>query len=442
LRRSVRRDTIRTKERIDSMKRSWQKVTVKNILWSGVRHTFYGKRRNVFYQLQPLLKKVQYNTVEGISPHVNQSFSFYPKGKYNVVLGSNMQYGFSNQHFNADGSITIQSKKRYPRHQTWQLAGGKRLVQFNKDEPIGPLANAVYTLFDKKNYMKLYENWYGSIGLRTRYDNGLAWKLYATWEDRIPVRNTTDFSFFNKKDTLLPNHPYELAEIPFNKHQALEAGFSIAFQPGQRYIEFPTHKVPIGSSYPTFELQYAKGIKELLGSDVDYDKWKFSVYDNLNLKLRGELKYRISVGGFLNSNRVEIPDMQHFNGNRTIANRRYVNSFQLAPYYRYSNAEKFYGLVHLEHHFNGMLSNKIPLFQKLKWYFVAGANMFYVNKNNYYIEAFGGIENIFKMFRVDFVNAYQPGLGNQFGIRIGLGGLLGGLVKNIDLDDNTLEIGN
>jgi hypothetical protein len=174
---------------------------------------------------------------------------------------------------------------------------------------------------------------------------------------------------------------------------------------------------------------------------VDFDKWKFSVYDDVNLKLRGLLKYRISVGGFLNNKHVEIPDLQHFNGNRTIANRRYVNSFQLAPYYKYSNAEKIYGLVHLEHHLNGLLSNKIPLFQKLKWYFVAGTNAFYVNKNNYYVEAFAGVENIFKIMRVDFINAYQPGSGNKFGIRIGLGGLIGGLIKGVDMENNTLTIG-
>jgi hypothetical protein len=69
------------------------------------------------------------------------------------------------------------------------------------------------------------------------------------------------------------------------------------------------------------------------------------------------------------------------------------------------------------------------LLNKLKWNLVAGSNAFYVNNNNYYIEAFAGIENILKLFRVDFVNAYQPGLGNKFGIRVGFGGLIGGKVS-------------
>ena len=73
------------------------------------------------------------------------------------------------------------------------------------------------------------------------------------------------------------------ASIPFNKHQALSTGIILTYQPGQRYIQFPDSKMPLGSKYPTLELEYTKGIKNVFGSDVDYDKWKFSVFDNMNL---------------------------------------------------------------------------------------------------------------------------------------------------------------
>jgi hypothetical protein len=439
----VYRDSFYSKRNIDSLRRSRKPVTIKSIFWTGATRSYYNKKMTAIYKLSPLLKRVSYNTVEGVSAHVDQSLSLLPRrGKYNFRIASKSQYGFSNTHLNSHGELTIQRKTPSPRLQSLQLAGGKRLVQFNADEPILPLLNSLYTLLGKQNYMKVYENWFGSASLLNRYDNGLSWKLHATWEDRLPVENTTDFSFFNKDKTLLPNHPYELKDRPFEKHQALVAGVAVSWQPGQRYIQFPWSKVSLGSSYPTFELEYERGVKELLGSDVDFDKWKFTVSDNVNLKLRGEFKYRVSIGGFINDNRVEIPDLRHFNGNQTFTNRRYLNSFQIAPYYKYSNSEEFYALGHVEHHFNGLLSNKIPLFNKLKWYFVAGANAFYVNRSNYYAEAFAGIENIFKIFRVDFINAYQPGSGNSFGVRVGLGGLFGGLIKNIDPGGESMTIGN
>ena len=141
------------------------------------------------------------------------------------------------------------------------------------------------------------------------------------------------------------------------------------------------------------------------------------------------LKYNFSIGGFINSNTVFIQDYQHFNGNQTIFASKYLNSLQVAPYYQESTTASFYALGHLEHHFNGMITNKIPLFRKLKWYLVAGANGLYVNQNNNYIEIFGGIENIFKLMRVDFVWSYLNGQTGQFGVRFGFGGLFGGLIS-------------
>lgn len=424
------RDSMRSKSAIDSLRKNQKPVTVKGLFWTGQSYNWYSKGSTLNWRIKPLLPQTEYNTVEGVSLNVEQTYSYSKvKSKYNFQLDWNTRYGFSNSHFNSYGDLLIKPKQYGYRNRYLKLSGGKRLSQFNQDNPIDPLTNAVYTLVAKKNYMKLYENWFGRVEYNNKLESGVRFNVHATYEDRIPLKNTTDFSFFNKEDSLLPNHPYELAERSFEKHQALVVGFTLTWQPGQRYIEYPWGKMSLSSNKPIFELEYSKGVKNLLGSDVDFDKWKFSMADNMNFKMGGEFKYRVGVGGFLNSKAVEIPDLQHFNGNETFYNIKYLNSFQLAPYYRYSNSEEFYVFGHAEHHFNGLLTNKIPLFNKLKWNLVAGANTFFVNKNNYYGELFVGLENIFKIFRVDFVNAYQPGLGNKFGVRIGFGGLIGGKVQ-------------
>lgn len=427
----LRNDSMRSRRSLDSLRKNQKPVTLKGLFWSGQSHNFYGKKSTLSWNLKPLITQVEYNTVEGVSVNVEQHFHLNkPKSKNNYDLNWNTRYGFSNTHLNSYGEFRISPKKYNYRNRYFQLAGGKRLSQFNKDNPINPLTNAAYTLLGRKNYMKLYENWFGSIEYNNRLDNGLQFTINTTYENRLPVENTTDFSFFNKEGrAMLPNHPYELSTWSFEKHQALVASIMISWQPGQHYIEFPYRKMPVGSKAPTFTLEYAKGLHKLLGSDVDFDKWEFTVNDNMNFKMGGEFKYRIGIGGFLNNKEVQIPDLKHFNGNQTFYNIKYLNSFQLAPYYRYSNARQFYAFGHVEHHFNGLLTNKIPLFNKLKWTLVGGANTFFVDKHNYYAEVFAGLENIFKLFRVDFVTAYQPGLGNQYGVRIGFGGLIGGKVS-------------
>ena len=426
----LRHDSLRSKAYIDSLRKNQKPVTVKGIFWSGQNYNWYGKRSTLSWQLKPLIPQVEYNTVEGVSVNVEQTFNYSKvKGNYNYQLDWNTRYGFSNTHLNSYADFTIKPKKYGYRNRYLKLSGGKRLSQFNHDNPIDPLTNAAYTLLGKENYMKLYENWFGRMEYNNKLESGLVVNVHATFEDRLPLENTTDFSFFNKEKELLPNHPYELEDRPFNKHQALVVGIRLTWQPGQRYIEYPWGKMPLGSKKPVFELEFNKGISELFGSDVNFNKWEFSMADNMNFKMGGEFKYRLGIGGFFDSTQAGIPDLKHFDGNQTFYNITYLNSFQLAPYYRYSNDRKFYAYGHAEHHFNGLLTNKIPLFNKLRWNLVAGANTFFVNKNNYYAEAFVGLENIFKLFRVDFVNAYQPGLGNKFGVRIGFGGLIGGKVQ-------------
>jgi hypothetical protein len=241
------------------------------------------------------------------------------------------------------------------------------------------------------------------------------------YEDRIPLENTTDYVLFkNAKKTFTPNHPEELAAMPFVKEQVMTLSGSLSYQPGQKFIEYPKYKMPVGSKYPVFTVMYTKGFM-----DADFDKWKLSVHDDMNFKLLGALSYRFTTGGFFNNKKVSIPDLQHFNGNQTFYNIKYVNSFQLAPYYQYSTAANLYATGNVEHHFNGLLTNKIPLFNRLKWNLVAGSNAFYVNRNNNYVEVFAGLENIFKVLRVDVVAGYQSQLPTRVGVRVGFGGLLG-----------------
>jgi len=187
--------------------------------------------------------------------------------------------------------------------------------------------------------------------------------------------------------------------------------------------------MPLGSKYPTFTLSYQKGIKNILGSDVDFDKWNFAVIDDINFKLAGQLSYRIDIGGFFNSSVVFVQDYRHFNGNQTIFASKYLNSFQIAPYYANSTTTSFYATAHAEHHFNGFLTNKIPFFKRLNWNLVAGTNSFYVNTNNNYVEVFAGLENILKVFRIDIIGSYLNGNSGQIAFRIGFGGLLGGKIK-------------
>src|SRR5207247_10732436 len=161
-----------------------------------------------------------------------------------------------------------------------------------------------------------------------------------------------------------------------------------------RYIELSDQKINVGSKWPVFNVEYIKGIDKIFGNDDDLSKWKFTMAHDINFRLKGQFRYRISIGGFIDTSKVQVPDYQHFNGNTSTFATEYLNSFQLLPIYKYSNKARFYSLAHVEYHLNGFLTNKIPGLRKLNWYLVTGVYAFYIDKNTNFHEFLIGFEII------------------------------------------------
>ena len=412
---------------LDSLDRKRNKLTFRNITQSGI--SINRSKRRTFISIPPLIQSVSFNTVEGLVVH--PGFSFFKRldssttSRRSISISSSLRYGFSNEHFNGTVTGGYTFGKKYFTNIT--LTGGKNVFQFNNNSPITPRINTINTLLWERNYMKIYEASFVRIGFSKGIGEGISVAITLNYQNRYPLENTTTTKWRDREGVeFTPNFPYELVTENITRHQALNLGLSLSWQPGGRYIEFPERKIFIGSKFPVFNFSYSKGIPGLIGSDVDYDKWGLSVSDNLNLKLGGRFNYRLFAGGFIRSAKVQIPDLQHFNGNQVLYASPYLQSFQLLPYYRYSTANSFYSAAHAEHHLNGLLTNKIPLFRRLNWHLVAGANALYINKDRKYVEAFAGLENIFKVLRVDVVHSFEPFDLRTTGIRIGLKGALTG----------------
>ena len=429
------KDSVLSQSNIDSLKKHQKPVKLVNIFWSGIDRTHYSVKGNYSWHVDPLLRSLQYNTVEGLVVNLEGNIRKYIKPwKTNLTVTPNIRYGFSNNMLNAWFGINFRTRdlgidKKLKREE-WDLSGGTRISQFNSESNITPLANTISTLLYGKNFLKVYKNSFGDISFIKRFENGFRFEIEALYEDRMPLDNTTDFVIIEKNRTkLTPNYPYRIIPAQFTRHQAFITSVDISIKPGQRYIQFPHSKVAIGSKYPTFALNISHGFKNIFGSDVDLDKWRFTVSDDVNLKLAGAIKYKFSVAGFLNNKTVYIQDYQIFNGNESTVAKEYMNTFQLLPYYSGYTTSHLYTFFYFEHHLNGLLSNKIPLFKKLNWTFVNGTNVFYVNRDNNYTEVFAGIENIFKIFRFDVVAGSRDGDKVNVNYRLGLGGIIGGSVN-------------
>jgi hypothetical protein len=430
------KDSLLSKRYLDSVNKSQRKIKPLDFITKGVFRFHNTKTHTYSWRIEPLVDllspNVEYNPAEGVAVNLKGSIAKYKRNsRTGLVFLPHIRYGFGNTHLNPSATLILNTREQDSattklKRFSIAFSGGKRVSEFNKETPFSVLGNSISTLFYGKNYMKTYENYFGNVAYRRRFESGLQLAASITYEDRIPLDVTSDYTF--KKENgqkITPNYPYEKLTQQFDPHQAAIVSFSLGYRPGQRYIQLPNFKMSVGSKYPTFTFNYTKGIKNILGSDVDFDKWKVTVFDDVNLKIAGALKYKFGIGGFLNNKQVFIQDYQHFNGNQIVSASEYVNSFQLAPYYANSTTERFYVFGHVEHHLNGLLTNKIPLFRKLNWNMVVGSNAFFVNKDNNYVEIFAGLENILKTIRIDAVVGYDRNNNISTGIRLGFGGLLG-----------------
>lgn len=410
---------------IDSLDRIANKVSFINALVAG--QTFVSTENRTTLEVQPLPEIVSFNIVEGIV--LNTGFTWTKKidnaaySRKRISLSPSIRYGFLNKHFNAHLTTRYEFGTKY--QSSAMLSGGKRVFQFNNKSDIGPRRNTISTLLSRKNLLLLYEAWYLRGSYTRGIGHGLSWTFGFQYQDRMPLDNNSDYSWNTKSDReFTPNYPVSLMNDNIKRHQVFTTLYMLSWQPKTKYIELPDRKINLGSKYPVFSLQFETAFKDLLGSDEKFSKWKLSVKDDWNFKLKGVFNYKIGAGGFLNRDNVEVPDYIHFNGNNSHFASEYLNSYQVLPLYQFSNIEKFYAFGHIEYHLNGFITNKIPLIKKWNWHLVLGGNGFY-HKNADYYEFTAGFENIgigkvFRGLRVDFVQSFLNGSKWESNFRIGI----------------------
>ncbi|WP_162428520.1 DUF5686 and carboxypeptidase regulatory-like domain-containing protein [Pontibacter pudoricolor] len=409
----------------DSLDRIRNKPTFGNLFLSG--YTYNNSFEGTYLRFDPIISPtnssiLQYNTVEGVVADVKVAYGRRFDDRRRYIIEPTVRYGFSNEKFNA--KLRAAYVYNTTTNSIIQLEGGRYVDQININSPISSFVNSVYTLAAGKNYMKLYQRDFVRLAHRGELANGLLLTANLEYAHRMPMQNTTFYSFKDPNpegiSTFTSNVPVnaELADASFTPHQVLMASFSLSIKPGQRYITRPDRKINLGSKYPTISLAYRTGLKAF-GGDIKYSTAALGVNDELSFGLLGSSSYSAAAGIFWNKESMTLMDYRHFKGNRTVFAGAY-DGFQLLDYYRYSTNNNYLE-AHYEHHFNGFLFNKIPLFRKLKLQEVVSLNYLNTQQSRNYLELGVGIEHIFKVLRVDFITSFQEGEKARTGVAIGLG---------------------
>lgn len=399
-----------TKEYQDSLSRASNRFKPLDILLGYNYRNFYHK---LSIQLTPLFEMVQYNTIEGWNIRLGADLNKEFDGGRLLQFSPMFRYGTSNGHFNAHAKLRFHYNRK--RFGYFEVSGGKYVFQYNRDEPISDLVNTLNTLLLEQNFYKAFEETYGEIGHRIELFNGFFLWTSVRYGRRFPLSNTSYTSVDIKGRELTSNVPENADITPpdLQTHDALVFNAKIKYRPGQKYMSRPDRKIILETKWPTFSVEYTKSVPGVFKSSLNYDLLEGSIGQAIKLGLFGTIQYKVMGGIFLNSNRIDFQDYAHFYYNLTYIGQHHMEGFQLLDYYK-SATNEWYAQGHAEHHFNGFFFNKIPGVRKLRWQLVAGAHVLYSPEFGTHAEYSVGIERIFRVIRVDFVNSYGND-GTRFG---------------------------
>lgn len=186
-------------------------------------------------------------------------------------------------------------------------------------------------------------------------------------------------------------------------------------------IRKPFDKYSLGSDYPVIGVDLAAGLKGILGNDYEFYRIVGSINYDLPIAPIGTSEMVLTGGKIFG--KVPYPLLKLHEGNATY----FYDPFAFSCMNYYEFASDTWLAFFYEHHFKGFFLGKIPLMKRLKWrevFIFKGLIGTLSDKNNGslpdtkavllfpegmssvskpYFEAGMGIENIFRLLRIDAI---------------------------------------
>lgn len=368
------------------------------------------------FEVGPIYKFLSFNSIEG----VRLRFGGRTSNKFSkkLMLEGHLAYGTKDQQLKYAAGATYMVGKN-PRRSVG-LSFRYDMEQLGQDPNAFSEDNFFASFFrrspaDKLTMVREYKAWYEHEWF-TGFSNTVRFirrDVYALGDEKFIINDNGNQYIDN---TLVSNEIQLYTRFAFR----------------ERYLYGEFERTTLGTKYPVLELLYGYGIPGFPGSDVEYNRLQFKVKQWFNIANIGWSKYIFETGKIWG--RLPYPFLKIHEGNETFF--YYTESSNLMDYYEFIS-DTYASLFYI-HHFDGWFLNKIPLMRKLKWrevvhgravwgtltdenksYSVMPANSSELGKP--YYEAGVGIENIFKVGRIDAVwrlsHLDKPGV-NRFAIFI------------------------
>jgi len=407
-----------SKHYLDSLEKKNNKFGLGKLFLTGYSINDRYNKKSIYFD--PIAASVFFNTVEGLALKYGVTYRKNLEDRKYYSINPEVRYGFSNRTFT--GNITGNYYYDPVKRASISASFGSAISDLNRYGSMSLRSNTFNSLLFERNLSKFYKKEYATVATTRELADGLQGTVSINYSKNYTLKNTSDYKFRDVKDEeYTSNNPFTPdAEIPlFPTYSSFNVAADLTYTIGQTYITRPDGKFYQESRFPRLSLGYRKGIKSILGSDVDYDLLSVEIYqERISAGLFGYTSFVVGAGKFLNNNSVYYPDSKHFRGNNSTVFPPNLRKFRYLDFYQYST-DKQYVEAHIEHNFAGFFINKIPLLRKLKLEEIIGINYLTQPSKKNYKELYFGIERL--GFGVSYGYAYDGNKKVEQGVRITYG---------------------
>ena len=362
---------------------------------------------------------VGFNDVEGIRVRLggrtNENFS--RTWQFNGYSA----FGFDDKRFKyGAGARVILDRKK------WTTLG----FNYRKDiDQLGIQVNDLTNLDDGSAFLALVQ-----LGLLVRpfeyerFQLDFAHQASQAFSFNVRLRNQDFEPLFPFRYRINPGQ----IDSPLGKNfSTSEVNIRLKYARDETFLINDNNRVSLGTlRWPTFVLAYTRGF-DGLGGDFNYHKLDFGVSQRLKMGFWGVSFYQVAAGHIFND--LPYPLLTaHIGNEQPVYTPIAYNQMEFFEFVSQSYASLSY-----QHFFEGFVLNRIPLLKKLKWRLVGSANMLVgdvsqstldlqvrtnedgnplitddngneqplfnvLDPGRPYAEVGIGVENIFKLFRVDY----------------------------------------
>ena len=155
--------------------------------------------------------------------------------------------------------------------------------------------------------LKYYRHFYSEWGAQYELANGLVFYGGLNYDWYIPVKNKAE------KIPLAGNYGNgDVVDILQNRYSALAPKIGLQWTPRPFYRINGKRKEYVVSRFPSFMVEYARGIKGWLHSNGDYTRIELDVQQKIPLGLMRSFHYYLGAGKFFQAKSIYFADFNYF----------------------------------------------------------------------------------------------------------------------------------